>query len=110
MDKIFSMIGLATRAGKTLSGEFSVEKAVKQQKAKLVLVSTEASENTKKLFVNKCQYYGIPMYVCGTKQELGKATGNKMRASIAIVDSGFSTSIIKLLSNSKQTEVVKWQK
>ena len=30
-DKVFSMIGLATKAGKTFSGEFSVEKAVKEK-------------------------------------------------------------------------------
>lgn len=28
MDKVISMIGLATKAGKTVSGEFSVEKAI----------------------------------------------------------------------------------
>ena len=60
MNKIFSMVGLATRAGKTVAGEFSVEKAVKQRKAKLVIVSTEASDNTKKLFRNKCEYYQVP--------------------------------------------------
>ena len=41
MNKVFSMIGLATRAGKTVAGEFSVEKAVKDNKAKVVIVSTE---------------------------------------------------------------------
>ncbi len=49
MNKVFSMIGLATRAGKTVAGEFSVEKAVKDNKAKVVIVSTESSDNTKKL-------------------------------------------------------------
>ncbi len=47
MNKVFSMIGLATRAGKTVAGEFSVEKAVKDNKAKVVIVSTESSDNTK---------------------------------------------------------------
>ena len=37
MNKVFSMIGLATRAGKTVAGEFSVEKAVKDNKAKVVI-------------------------------------------------------------------------
>ena len=45
MNKIFSMVGLATRAGKTVAGEFSVEKAVRTGKAFLVLVSHEASDN-----------------------------------------------------------------
>ena len=99
MNKIFSMIGLATRAGKTVGGEFSVEKAVKSGKTFLVLVSEEASDNTKKLFINKCKYYKIPVYVYGSKMELGSSTGNRERASIAIMDEGFSRTIIKLLED-----------
>lgn len=99
MNKIFSMIGLATRAGKTVAGEFSVEKAVKTKKAFLVLVSEEASDNTKKLFLNKCNYYQIPVYIYGSKEELGSSTGNKERASIAITDEGFSRTIVKLLED-----------
>ena len=48
--KIFSLIGLATRARKTVSGEFATEKAVKSFKACLVIVAEDASDNTKKLF------------------------------------------------------------
>ena len=99
MNKVFSMIGLATRAGKTVAGEFSVEKAVKQKKAWLVIVSEEASDNTKKLFFNKCKYYKIPCFVYGSKQEIGEATGNDSRASIAITDRGFSETINRLLES-----------
>ena len=45
------MIGLAQKAGKTASGEFSTEKAVKTGCAALVIVSTESSDNTKKIVV-----------------------------------------------------------
>lgn len=99
MNKIFSMIGLATRAGKTVSGEFSVEKAVKTKKAFLVLVSEEASDNTKKLFRNKCKHYQIPVYIYGSREELGSSTGNRQRASIAVTDEGFSRTIIKMLED-----------
>lgn len=95
------MVGMATRAGKTVAGEFSVEKAVKEQKARLVIVSEEASDNTKKLFTDKCTYYKIPIYVYGSREELGKATGNKDRVSIAVLDSGFSKSIISMLTDNK---------
>lgn len=101
MNKIFSMVGLATRAGKTVAGEFSVEKAVKECKAKLVIVSEEASDNTKKLFTNKCTYYKIPIFIYGSREELGSATGNKDRVSIAVLDSGFSKSIIDMLTDNK---------
>ena len=48
--KVLNLISLATKAGKTASGEFSTEKAVKTKKAHLVIVSIEASDNTKKKF------------------------------------------------------------
>ena len=54
------MIGLAQKAGKTASGEFSTEKAVKTGCAALVIVSTESSDNTKKKFRNMCEYYKVP--------------------------------------------------
>ena len=37
--KILNLIGLATKAGKAPSGEFSTEKAVKEGKAAMVIVS-----------------------------------------------------------------------
>ena len=50
--KVLNLLGLATRAGKTASGEFMTEKAIKSGKAYLVIVSEEASDNTKKMFEN----------------------------------------------------------
>ena len=50
------MIGLATKAGKVASGEFSVEKMVKSNKAYLVIVADDASDNTKKMFTNMCTF------------------------------------------------------
>ena len=38
-NKVLSLLGLATRARKSVSGEFSVEKAVKEGKAQLVIVA-----------------------------------------------------------------------
>ena len=59
-NKVLSLIGLSTKAGKIVSGEFSTEKAVKTGKAWLVIVSAEASDNTKKKFHNMCTYYEVP--------------------------------------------------
>ena len=82
-NKVLSLIGLATKAGKTASGEFSTEKAVKSGKASLVIVADEASDNTKKMFRNMCTYYKVPVYFFGSKEELGHAMGKEMRASLA---------------------------
>lgn len=97
MDKVLSMIGLATKAGKIVSGEFSVEKAVKSNKAYLVIVSQDASDNTKKMFGNMCTYYNVPMYSYGTKESLGNSMGKQTRASLAVTDMGFKKAIVKQL-------------
>ena len=96
--KVWNLIGLATKAGKTVSGEFSTEKAVKSGKASLVMVSEEASDNTKKMFTNMCTYYKVPIYFLGKKEELGHAMGKEMRASLAIVDEGFAKAVVKQMN------------
>lgn len=95
--KILNLLGLATKAGQTASGEFMTEKAVKSGRAYLVLVSEEASDNTRKMFLNMCTYYKVPMYVFGKKEELGHSMGKEMRASLAITDAGFSKALKKQL-------------
>lgn len=65
--KVLNLIGLATKAGKTASGEFMTEKSVKSGKAFLVIVSEEASDNTRKMFTNMCTYYKVPIYFFGKR-------------------------------------------
>ena len=96
--KLLNLIGLATKAGKTVSGEFSTEKAVKTGKAWLVIVSAEASENTKKQFANMCAYDKVPIYFFGGKEELGHAMGKEFRASLAVLDEGLSKAMVKQLN------------
>ena len=55
-NRVLSLIGLATKAGKTVSGEFSTEKSVKTGKGLLVIVAEDASENTKKKIRNMCSF------------------------------------------------------
>ncbi|MDO4556714.1 MAG: ribosomal L7Ae/L30e/S12e/Gadd45 family protein [Lachnospiraceae bacterium] len=98
------MLGLATKAGRVVSGEFMTEKAVKSGSAFLVIVSEEASDNTKKLFMNMSRFYKVPCYFFGTKEELGNAMGKEMRASLAITDPGFAKSIQKKLVNNSNME------
>ena len=92
-NKVYSMIGLAMKAGKLTSGEFSVEQAVKAGKAALVIVSETASENTKKKFHNMCTYYEVPLYFFGEKETLCHAMGKEFRASQAVLDEGFAKAI-----------------
>ena len=93
VDRVLSMLGIAAKAGKVVSGEFSTEKAVKTGKAYLVIVSEEASDNTKKMFENMTEFYEVPMYVFGTKDELGRCIGKEFRASLAIIDENLANAV-----------------
>jgi ribosomal protein L7Ae-like RNA K-turn-binding protein len=91
--KIISMLGLAQKAGKVVSGEFSTEKAVKQKKAFIVIVADDSSDNTKKMFSNMCEFYKVPIYFFSDKESVGHAIGKEFRASLAILDEGFSNKL-----------------
>ena len=87
------MLGIAAKSGSAVSGEFSTEKAVKSGHAYLVIVSEEASANTNKMFTNMTEFYEVPMYVFGTKDELGRCIGKEFRASLAITDENLANAV-----------------
>ena len=97
--KVLSMFGLAARAGRIASGEFQTETAVKEGTAQLVVVAEDASDNTKKLFHDKCSFYKVPVITFGTKEELGHAIGKEFRASLAILDEGFANAVMKKIES-----------
>ena len=72
-DKVLSLIGLATKAGQTASGEFMTEREVKTGRAALVIVAGDSSDNTKKKFRDMCEFYKVPIYFYGDKDTLGHA-------------------------------------
>ena len=94
-NKILSLIGLATKAGKTVSGEFSTEKSVKTGKGLLVIVAEDASENTKKKFRNMCSFYEVPISFLSDKESLGRAMGKEYRACLAVQDENFAKAIMQ---------------
>ena len=96
-DKVLSLIGLATKAGKIASGEFMTEKMAKSGRASLVIVAKDASDNTKKKFRDMCEYYEVPIYFYGDKDTLGHAMGKEFRASLALLDEGLAKGIQKHL-------------
>lgn len=105
-NKALSMLGIATKAGKTVTGEFSTEKAVKEGKACLVVVASDASANTKKKFRNMCEYYQVTMKEFANKDSLGAACGKEFRASLAVVDLGLAQAVIKQIDSCDNVEVL----
>lgn len=95
---VLSLISLTKKANKSVSGEFAVENAVKSGKAQLVLIASDASDNTKKKFRDMTNYRDIPMMFFSDKDSIGKALGKDTRASVAITDPGFASTLKKKLA------------
>ena len=63
-NSIYFILGLCMKSGNLLSGEFQCEKAVKKNKAKLVIIAKDASLNTKNyskinVIIEKFQYMNL---------------------------------------------------
>ena len=98
-NKVLSLLGLAARGRNVVSGELQTLNAVKDGSAMLVIIAEDASENTRKMFTDKCGFYDVPVRVFGTKQALGRAIGKDVRSSIAVVNEGLAQSMIGYLES-----------
>ena len=96
-NKVLSMLGLAARGRNVVSGELQTLDAIKDGSAMLVIVAEDASENTRKLFTDKCSFYQVPLKLYGTREELGRAIGKDIRSSLAVTNEGLAQSIIGYL-------------
>ncbi|PRY84126.1 L7Ae/L30e/S12e/Gadd45 family ribosomal protein [Alkalibacterium olivapovliticus] len=94
--RALNLIGLSQRANQLISGETLVLQAVRSNKAKLVIVASDASENTRKQFLNKCEHYNVPIVTTFSREEVSHALG-KERTVCALLDKGFVHSLQKLL-------------
>ena len=103
MNKAAGLLSIAAKAGKVVSGSETVMEEIKKKRAKLVILSEEASANTRKLFQDKASYRDIPVTVFGSSEDLGRAIGKGSRVVLCVLDEGLSKSILKVTrENEKQ--------
>lgn len=89
MDKILSNLGLCNRARGLVSGTDIVIENLKKKKIYLIFLASDASENTKKMINDKAKYYGVPVEMEYTSEELSMALGQFNRMVIGITSAGF---------------------
>ena len=99
--RVYSLLGLCQKGGYTGSGEFQTEKHVKMGLSCLVIVANDSSDNTKKKFRNTSDYYKVPYYEFGNKEELGRSIGCEYRACVSVNNKGLADKIISLIEGRK---------
>lgn len=99
--KLSGMLGLAMRAGKVTLGTEQICAVLPKGRARLVLVSSSASENTKKKLRFKCVYYETRMIEVNIDtEELGRLLGKTYTpAAVAITDDNFASAIANIISS-----------
>ncbi|MFD1030968.1 YlxQ family RNA-binding protein [Metaplanococcus flavidus] len=100
--QILQILGLATRARMTITGEGMTINEVRSGNAKLVLVAEDASENTSKKLHDKCSYYKVDIETFGTRFEIGHAVGKEERVVMAITDKGFAKKLKSLFDENNR--------
>ncbi|MEH7073590.1 YlxQ family RNA-binding protein [Neobacillus drentensis] len=92
-----SLLGLANRARKIISGEELTVKQIQSGKARLILLSADASANTTKKITDKCNSYEVPFKMVENRHLLGQAIGKEARVVVAVLDDGFAKKMVTLL-------------
>ncbi|WP_159544364.1 YlxQ-related RNA-binding protein [Streptococcus halichoeri] len=95
-EKVLQLLGLAQRAGKIITGEELVVKAIQQQALQLVFLAADAGPNLSKKVTDKCKYYNVEVSTVFAALELSAALG-KPRKVVAIADAGFSKKMRTLM-------------
>lgn len=88
--KFCAALGFCAKAGKLQSGDFAVTRAVRDRKARAIIIDTEASEQTKKKWRNSCEFYKIPIFETVSP---GKNAGKPDKIVFAVTDDSFCSMI-----------------
>lgn len=99
MNKIDSLLSLAARARKLISGSEMVITDLKsyKRKTKLVIIATDAKDKIKEEVKFQASKAGVEVLEYSTKEELGHYIGKEMRSVIGITDENFKEGIVKLM-------------
>ncbi len=94
-DAVLSLLSLAAKAGKAVSGGYRTEETVKGGKAKLVVAAQDASEGSLKKIRDMCSYYEVPLLLYGVREDLGRSVGKELRTSVVLTDEGFARAVLR---------------
>ena len=98
-DKALGLLGLMRRAGAIEIGEDNSALIVKAGKAKLLLISSDASDSAVRKAEGFCFGRSVQLVaVHYTREELGFALGVKSCAMAEVTDMGFSNALMKELA------------
>ena len=98
------LLGLAQRAGALERGTGSTQRAVRDGRARLVLVARDASEVQLEKVLKLLRHRDIPCVTVGDRAELGSAVGSAPLSAVAVTDENFASQLAGSVRTSDETE------
>lgn len=90
-NKLYGMLGIARRSRKVVMGDTLIA-AIQSGKAKVVLISNEASENTLKKIQDKCAFYHVKFSIVDDML-MNQAIGELNKKAVGVIDDGMAKKI-----------------
>lgn len=98
VDKVNALIRIARKGRMLEIGKTAVSIILKRKKAYLVIIAADATEKLRKGIEFDCLRQNIPVYIFGTRSELGKLCGRNDVGTIAISDKHLALGIKNVLA------------
>ena len=81
-----ALLGMARRAGALAYGTGSTRRAVKEGRARLILLATDASETQREKVMKLLRHGETPRATLGTREALGSAVGSAPVSAVAVTN------------------------
>lgn len=98
-NKFLQFLGLIKKSGKLVEGYNKCEEAIKKNLLRLIIISTDCSENTKEKFKHYCSKSNIDYIERYSKEELGAQLGRDEINILGVADKNMSDKLMKLSKN-----------
>jgi ribosomal protein L7Ae-like RNA K-turn-binding protein len=97
-NKFLQFLGIVKKSGKITEGYNKCEEIIKKGMAKLIILSDDASSNTRNKFENYSTRYDVPIIKNGfLSEDLGKILGREKVKVLCVVDYKMSCKLISIL-------------
>lgn len=102
-DKVLTLLGFASKAGKLSYGMDAVKASLSQKKSKLVLISKDVSPKSSKEAVFFAEKSKIPVFLLGehNMETVSHAVGRKC-GILSVNDKSFSNSLVSVLNSREE--------
>ena len=92
-EKISSLIALANKAGKAVSGSDKVMDTLRRGEAAILIMAEDVSSESRAKFLAAAEKAGVETFRFSVKDRLGSPLGKEIRTAVAVLKSSFSETL-----------------